>query len=330
MLRAYATTNPVGGDAHFDVPLSNLAVSAFDVQSVDFVGDALFPEVPVGKQSDKYYVISKDGFLRVPDTYRAPRTRARRVEFEISSNAYFAHNYALAAENAMEDLENADLAVNLRQNSSLLVVTGLRRDQEARLANLCTSVSNLGSGALLSGATAWSDGTSDPLGAINTAHAFIRQRTGLVPNVAVIDYDTTMILRRHPQLLDLYKFTSGGELTDAQLGQILKVPRVLVGKGVRENQLEGTAPGPAATSMTNIWGNNCLFAHVSPTPTGLQTQTFGLRFRWRNPIYPGEFGVQTKVENGAGERKVEVLEAGYFQDEKIVATDLAYLIGTTL
>lgn len=323
--RTYQTA-PVGGDAHHDVPLSNLAVMAFDTQDADHVGDTLFPEVPVGKQSDRYYIIDGEAFLRVPDTRRAPRDKAKRVEFDVSSDSYFAHNFALAGENALEDLENADLAIQLRQNTTRLVVSVLKRDQELRIANLVTSITNLGSGVILSGANLWSAATSDPLGDINTAHAFIRSRTGLLPNVAVVDWDTTMVLRRHPQLLDLYKYTVGGELTDGQLMAVLKVPQVLVGKGVRENQLEGSA----ASSMTNIWGNNCLLAHVTKTPTGLQTVSFGLRFRWKNPIFPSDFGVQTKVEAGAGERKVEVVEAGYYQDEKVVARNLSYLINTTL
>jgi hypothetical protein len=33
--------------------------------------------------------------------------------------------------------------------------------------------------------------------------------TGLVANTAVMDWDTLQVLRRHPVLLDMYKYTSG-------------------------------------------------------------------------------------------------------------------------
>lgn len=314
-----------GKDIHFDVPLSNLAVSAFDDGSESGIAELLMPMVPVGNQSDKYYIIEKGAFLRIPNTLRAPRTAARRVEFNVSSDSYYAHNYALAGENAMEDLANADLAVQLRQNTTRLVVGNLKKDQERRIANLVTSISNVGSGVQLTGVNKWNDSSSDPIADITTGHAFIRQKTGLKANVAVIDEDTHTIVRRHPLLLDMYKYTSGGELNDQQLREVFKVQRILVGEGIVENALEGAS----ASSVTNIWGNNVVLAHVGPN-TGLQSQTFGLRFQWRNPIFPANMGVSTAVENQAGQKKVEVLEAGYFQDEKVVASELAYVIQNTL
>lgn len=314
-----------GKDIHFDVPLSNLAVSAFDAGEDTMIADQLLPSISVGKQSDKYYIVEKGAFLRIPNTLRAPRTAARRVEFEVSSDSFYAHNYALAAENAMEDMSNADIAVQLRQNSTRLVTTNLKKDQEVRVANLVTSISNVGSGVQLAGVNKWNDSGSDPIADITTGHAFVRQATGLRPNVAVIDEDTLMIVRRHPLLLDMYKYTSGGELNDDQIRQVFKVNKMLVGSGIKENQIEGAA----ASSVTNIWGNNVLLAHVGPS-TGLQSQTFGLRFNWRPPIFPANFGVTTAVENQAGQRKVEIVEAGYYQDEKVVASELAYVIQNTL
>lgn len=313
-----------GPDLHIDVPLSNLAVQAFSDGDADFIADQLIPRIPVAKQSDKYYTIPKGAFLRVPNTKRAPKTEANRVEFEVSSDSYFADNYALAGENAIEDIDNADNPIQLRQNTTRLVVSNLRRDHEVRVANLVTSISNVGSGVQLSGADLWSNGGSDPIADVTTAQAFIRQRTGIMPNTMVIDQDTVQVVRRHPLLLDMYKYTSGGQLSMDQLRDAFGIDRVLVGKGIKENALEG-----GTSSVTNIWGNSVLICHVGMA-TGLQSQTFALRFGWQPSNFPAPFAVQTNRENAAGQRHVEVLEAGYFQDEKIVATDLAYVIETTL
>lgn len=325
--RKYTGETPVGGDAHVDIPLSNLAVEAFSTGEEEFIADALFPDVAVGKQSDKYYVIDKDRFLALPTAgaLRAPKTVARKVQFEVSSNSYFAHDYRLGNENALEDLANADMAIRLRENSVRVVVSELRRAQESRIANLVTSASNLGSGVLLTGTAKWNDFVnSSPLSAINTGHAFIRSQTGLLANTAVIDWDTMQVVRRHPELLDLYKYTSGGELAMQQLMDVFKVQRLLVGRGIQQNALPG-----GTSSMTNIWGNNVLLAHVE-TQTGLQTKTLGLRFSWRPEGFPLPFSVERQVFAGAGQPKVEVVETGHFQDEKLVAPDLGYLIGTTL
>lgn len=330
MIRRYAGATPVGPDAHVNVPLTNIAIEAFaapsDAAGDVFVGDQLFPSVTVGKQSDKYYVIEKGEFLRAPaSTLRAQGTEARRVEFRVSSDSYFAHNYALAAENPLESLANADVAIRLRENSTRLVVGLLRLDQEIRIANAVTSISNIGSGVQLTGTDKWSDPNSDPRADVRTGHAFIRQNTGLRANTAVIDADTFEIIRTHPLLLDMYKYTSGGQLGTQQLADVLGVQRILVPTGIKHNEVEGAA----TASVTNVWGNVCLLAHVA-AGTGLQTKTLGLRMQWRNGIFPANFGVLTNVENKAGQKKVEVLEAGYYQDEKLVAGSLGYLIDDTL
>ena len=316
---------PLGPGAHIDVPLSNFASVGFNDPVNGLVGQALVPEIAVSKQSDKFYIIEKGAFFRVPSTLRAPRTKANRVNFEVSSSSYFADNYALATDNALEDLENADMAINLRQNGTSLVVGNLRLDEERRIANMVTSITNVGSGVALTGTAKWSDyAGSDPVADVTTGHAFIRSNTGLIANTAVIDWDTLMVLRRHPVLLDMYKYTSGGEVSTQQIADVFKVPNIMVAHGVLNTAIEG-----AADSMSNVWGNCFVMAHVGAT-TGLRSTTFAGRFRWRNPIFPADFAVQTAMFNRAGEEKVEVLEAGYFQDEQVIARDLAYTINDTL
>ncbi len=314
-----------GNDVHHDVLLSNLAVSAFSDGTGDFIGEQLVPSVPVGNQSNKYAIIDKAAFLRVHDGLRAPRTKARRIEWAVSSDSYYAPNYALAAEMPLEDLANADAVFNYRQQHVNLITTDLRRSQEIRIANLLTNAANLGSGTTLSGTRVWSDFVnSDPLADINTAHAFIQHATGLVANTVVLDFDTYKVLRRHPDLLDLYKYTAGGQLTTAQIQEVFDVPSLLIGKGVRENSIEG-----GTSSMTMIWGNNALFAHIEPA-NGLQTRTLALRFQWTPEGFPAAFSAGTQRFAGPGTRQVEVVEVGHFQAEKVVAANLGYLIGSTL
>ena len=317
---------PSGPNAHVDVPLSNLAIAAFATGEDEFIGDQLFPEIRVAKQSDKYYIIEKSAFLRSEETLRAPKTKARRLEYTVNSESYFADNHALADEIALEDLANADIAIGLRENSTLLVTTGLRRAQEIRIANIVTSASNLGSGVALSGGDKWNDFVnSNPLADVRTAHAFLRQTTGLRANTAVMDWDTFQIVRHHPDLLDLYKHTSGGELDMGQLAATFHVEKILLGQGIIENMPEGST----SSSITNIWSNVFMLAHIEPA-RGLRTRTLGLRMAWQPSGFPGAFAVERKLDIGAGSRKVEIIEAGHFQAEKVVAADLGYVITGTL
>ncbi len=323
MYKSYAET-VIGRGGHHDRPLTNLALKAFD-GGQSGVAPRLFPTVPVDKQSDRYFTVDRDTWLLAHDTKRAPKTQANLVEFKVSSDAYFADNHALGAEEALEHLANADAAIQIRQRHTLNVTEGLLRGLEIRVANMVTSGSNLGSYVSLAGGAKWGDFVnSDPISDVTTGHAFIRQRTGLRANTMVIDRDTLMVVKRHPVLLDLFKYTSGGMLSEEQLRAVFEVDQILVGDGIKNVAKEG-----ATASIVNIWGNNVLLARVEPA-VSLQTATFGLGFRWTPPGFPQPFTVARQAFSGPGTRNVEVLEASYFQDEKIVATDLAYGILSVL
>ena len=312
-----------GRDVHIDVPLSNIAVQAFSTGN--FVGPSLFPVVPVGKQSNVYYTITKNTWLRNPQsTLRAPKTSPRRVEFDVSSDTYFANNYALAGENAFEVLASADDPIMLRARTTRKVVEDLMRDMEVRIANKVTSITNIGSGVSLTGANKWSDYvSSDPIADVTTGHAFIRNNTGVIANTLLIDYDSYQVTRRHPVLLDMFKYTQGGLLNDAELKEVFRVQNLLVPTGIRNAALEG-----GTASIVNIWGNNALLCYVGPAG-GMETVTFGLSFQWRDPQLPAPFVVSVYNDPDPG-KKTEITEVGYYADEKIVAAQLAYLVGSTL
>ena len=311
-------------DVHIDVPLSNIAVQAFSQGT--FVGPQLFPVVPVGKQSGVYYTIDKASWLRLPSsTLRAPKTSPRRVEFNVSSDMYSAKNYALAGENAFEVLASADDPIKLRQRTTRKVVGDLMGDMEQRIANLVTSITNIGSGVLLTGSNKWSDYlSSDPIADINSGHAFIRNNTGIVANTLLLDYDTMKTVKRHPVLLDMFKYTQGGLLNEAELKEVFGVGRILVSNAIRNAALEG-----GTASIVNIWGNNALLCYVEAAAPGMETASFGLGFQWRNPELPAPFVTSVYNDPDPG-KKTEIVEVGYYQDEKIVAAQLAYLVGNTL
>lgn len=311
-------------DVHYDAPLSRICVQAF--RQGTLIGPRLFPIVDVEHQSDMYYVIDKAAWLRTPSSaLRAPKTSPRRVEFNTSSDRYFADNYALAGENTFEALANADSQIRLRQRTGMKVTGDLSACMEVRIANKVTSISNIGSGVLLTGTAKWSDyGNSDPISDITTGHAFIRNNTGMRANTLVLDYDSHEIVRRHPVLLDMYKYTQGGFLNDAELRECFKVGEIIVGDAIRN-----VAPEGKPASMTNIWGNNALLCYRDTSAPGLETVTFGLGFQWTPEGIPAPMQARTYNDPDPG-KKVEVVEVGHYQDEKIVARELAYLVGNTL
>lgn len=328
--------SPTGRQTYYDPMLSDFATRNFDVEGMGFVADQIMGTVTVGKQSGLYYVYDKSGFMQLHDDLRAPRTAANKVTFSTSTDEFFCPNRALAGEIALEDLANEDRAIGLRRNTTLGITLGLRRMQEVRVAALATSSGNPSAIVQLSGADAWSAvNSAEVLGPVSSAHIGIWRVTGLKPTHCVIDYETLMCLKRNKYLLDMYRYTRGGQLTDEIVFQeVLQVPNVIVAGGLKSDAPKGAVA--AASNIGTIWGPTCLFFVAQPGQGTMETTNYLQRFRWRNPELPipyrgpdGNeltFSVQRTVYDGAGQAHVEVLETGYFQSEKVTGGELAYLI----
>lgn len=315
--------NTLINGAHIDTPLSNFALKAFQ-SSEDFVAQRVFPVFDVVKESDLYYKVDPNSWLLAPVTDRARKTAPNVGEWKVDSEGYRCRNFAWSTSIAKEDLANADAALQLRENSAMYVTETLLRGLEIRVANQVTSISNVGSGVALTGTAKWGDyAGSDPISDVTTAHAFIRSRTGIVPNTMVVDYDTYQVARFHPLIRDFSKMQSSGPVPDSVLRDVFRVDNILIGRGIKNNALEN-----ATASLTNIWGNNALLCYVQ-RPTGLRTATFGLSFRWTPEGLPAPMVVQ-RADDPDPKIGAEWIWGSYYQDEKVVARDLAYLISGTL
>lgn len=313
---------PTGSQVHFDAPLSNLSVEAF-ASSQDYVAGRLFPFVSVANESNIYYTIDKASWLANHEDLRSRGDAPNEIIFKVSSDSYRCVNRALREKNALEDLANADMAVQLREQSAMNLVESLLRAREVRVASKVTSISNVGSGHVPS--NKWNDYTNgDPISDVRTARAFIRKQTGLKANVALLDEDTFEVVRGHPQLLEYFKVGGGQSMvTNAQLAEAFGVKEIIVGGTVyNKANLNATA------SMVNIWGNNCLFAYVGPV-SGLKSKTFGVGMRWTPAGIAAPLSI-TRYNDPDPGKKVEWTESGHYTDDKIVAVDLGYLISTTL
>ena len=144
----------------------------------------------------------------------------------------------------------------------------------------------------------------------------------------VVDADTMALLRRHPTLLDMYKYTSGGTVADAQIAQAFRVQNIWMAGGLKNVANEGQTK-----SLVNIWGNSAVLAYVPPGGGGtFSAPTAGaVRFQWTNDgIYGAGFNVMRTVRNEAGSEHAEIIECGHFQAEKVTARDLIYTLTGTL
>lgn len=316
-LRRYDAT---GRDLHIDGPLSNILLN---YRPEGFIADRIFPVVPVGKQSDLYFEFTQADLWRIPDTKRAPMTAAKRVDLNVASATFFCKNYALATGISIEDAINADEVLNLRENKSRFILDLLNLDWENRVATLVVNTSNVGTFATV-GST-WNDRTNaNPIDNIDTAIERVRDVTGYKPNRAVFGWKAWKDFRRNSNVRQLVFPAAGGGagpglVTTQHVSQLFDIEEVMVGGIMRNTAAEGLA-----MSLADIWGPHVLL-YYSPGRPSKETPAYGYSFRWARPGIPN-----LAVEDIGFDKvlKADLMEVGFYQDEKIVAKNLATILAS--
>lgn len=306
-----------GRDVHVDMPLSQVAQN---YKPDGFIADMVFPIVPVGKQSDRIIVFSRAEALRLEDDKRAPTTEANKIQRTVSSDTYFADNYALKDAVALEDLTNADPAYTqlLYNERAEYVVSKLWLNWERRITNIVTSGSNVGSFAAV--ASGWTDLTnSDPLGDVNTGIDNVFDSTGKRPNNVDFGEQAWRNFRRNTNVRNLINGVNngGGFVSREQVANLLEVDRVLVGASFVNTAEEGQDE-----VLTTMWGDTVLIHHTPAQPSR-DVPSLGYSFRWNTPGLPN---MQAERHGMDPKKKAEEVEVGYYQDEKIVGKEYGFLL----
>jgi hypothetical protein len=306
-----------GRDLHIDVLLSNVAIG---YMVGDTIAGRIAPVVEVGKQSDAYAIFSRADALRIEDTKRSPGTEANKVTRTISSDTYYAQNYALKYPITIEDRENADpiQKQNIINDGVRYITDKLRLDWENRVAGQVNSTSNVGSSAAVASEWDVAD-SSDPLGDMNTALDNIQDLTGTRGNRIVMGLAAWRSLRRNDQILNRLFGTNngGGYATRQQIASLLEVEEILVGAAY-----QNTGNEAQAESLSALWGDNVL-CYYSPNSPSRELPSFMYSFRWANGNLPNMLAERHPFD---GKTKTEEIEVGYYQDEKITGSEYSFLL----
>ena len=315
-----------GRQLHIDRPLSEMAIN---YRPQGFIADMIAPTVPVGNQSNLYTIWDQGTKFRRYDTARSPAKPANVIVPEVSSAAYFAKNYALKTRVPIEDISNADPGLwgGDRQAKTEFVLDALLLDWEVRLALQITSGSNVGSYAAVSSGWAIGGGASgaqNPCGDIWTAMDNVLYSTGYRPNRAVFGIKAWDAFRRNANVRALM-YPHGGAPTpntpplvsaDAA-ANLIGVETILIGGAFYNTAEEGQTQ-----SLSAIWDDSVLLYYAPQRPS-LDRPSFMYSFRWRRPMLPD---MSIEVHPYDQKIKAEEIEAGYYQDEKITAAALGYLL----
>lgn len=319
---------PTPGDVHVNTPLTNISIAY--LQDADaFVAAKVFPNIPVSKQSDRYYVYARGDFNRDEMQLRAPATESAGSGYTLDNTpTYFANRWSIHKDIPDEVRANADVVLNPdREAVAFLTHKALIRREKLFAANHFTTgkwaVDMTGVSGTPTGNQfkQWNDAASTPIEDIRNGKRYVRQSTGFEPNTLVLGRAVYDELLDNPSILDRLKYgqTAGSPAKTnlAALTALFEVDRILV-----MNAIENTAAEGQTASHSFIGGKRALLTHVASAP-GLMTPSAGYTFSWTGLMGNGIEGNRIKsfrLEREGADR----VELDMCFDQKLVAGDLGY------
>lgn len=324
--------NPTQGDVHVNRPLTNISV-AYIQDEGNFVADRVFPNIPVLKQSDRYFTYSRADFNRDEMEERAPGTESAGNGYDIDSTpTYFAPVHAFHKDIADQIRANSDDPLNPDRDATIFVTQKalIRREVSFTAKYFQPGVWEFGSLGVdavtgLNEFLQWDDAGSTPIEDVRAAKRTVQEATGFKPNKGVFGPHVFDTLVDHPDIVDRIKYgqTAGpGMVSPAianenTLAQLFNLDEVIVMEAVVNKARRGEAE-----QSSFIAGNNALLLYVTKTP-GIMIPTAGYTFSWNG--WMGATGMGHRIKRFRMEQlESDRVEVQMAYDQKVVGSDLGF------
>lgn len=305
-----------GRDLHIDQNLTQLAIN---YRPSAMIADQIAPIIPVDKESDLFPVFNRAEILSAEATLRSRGAEANKITRSVSSAGYAVKNYALQYEQYIEDLANMDAAYELElgAGASRYLLDKLALDWELRLFNQINSTSNVSTAFKPN--SSWAGSGADAGNAALQIDAMVEQmqsRTGQRPNSILMGWSAWRAFRRNSHVRDMILGRDGKGLVSRQAAQdYFEVDRFLV-----TELFYNSANEKQAETLVSPFKDRVLL-YFAPLRASRESPSYMYSFRWNNPKLPAPLVVERHPYDT--KRKVESIEAGYYQDEKVTGVEYA-------
>jgi hypothetical protein len=313
--------NPTPSDVHVNAPLTNLSIAYLQDQN-EFVSDKVFPNLPVQKQSDRYYTYPKGQWFRSDAQERGLSQESAGTGYDVDNTpTYDAHVFALHKDIDDQLRANADSPLNLDAEATEIVTRGLLLKREKDFASkfFTTGVWSTES----TPGTKWNASGSTPIKTIREKIAAIKAATAIRPNTLLLAEDAWVALQDNADFLDRITITKDKIVTVDLLASILGLERVMIAAAVENTAKEGVTP-----AMSHVFTDAALLAYAAPRP-GLMTPSAGLTFSWANYLGAGANGLRI-LRFRIDQLRSDRIEGEMAYDQKVVATDLGHFFYNVL
>lgn len=315
-----------GRDLHIDQHLTNVAIN-FRPQT--FIADMIAPIVPVEKQSNAYPVFSRFESFAVEETMRSPGQEARKITRSVSSGQYYAKNYALGYDVPIEDVANMDAALRfeLDAGATRYLVGKLGLDYEKRVLTLAGQAASVSTTFVPN--SAWTGAGANGGDCVSQVFQMLEQVqnvTGQRPNRILMGWKAWNYARRNYYLRNMLNGLNngGGTITRQQFANLFEVDQLLVSEAMWHNANEAAVNSGVLSNVIDT----SVIAYYAPSAPSRDDPSWMYSFRWQAPGLPTPMVVERHPYDT--KKKVDTIEAGYYQDEKIVGADYAVKMTVTV
>lgn len=291
---------------HINKRLSDVSIQT---PQGEFVGQHLFPELPVDKGSDEYTIYDKGNLFKNVDDTMSKMSEAKLVQMAETNASYTCKDRALAGFVAQTDMDNADDPLNPKMDETEVVTSAILLNREIRHAALATSLSNTSSPV-----TKWSAGGTPVKDVQNAIDSLI-----VAPNTAIISKPVFDALKFNSDVLAKYQGGNTGiqKATIEMLKTLWDLDNIYIGDA-QKNATKATKD----PVLSRVWGKSMILARVSPRMSK-KTQTLGWTFaqkiNGRKTFQVREIDEPKKGVGGG-----MLIQVEHRSIEKIVAQDFGY------
>jgi hypothetical protein len=257
-----------------DPVLTNVALG---YRNASFVGELVFPVVPVPARGGKVIKFGTEDFELATTGERAPGANTKRVQYGYTSESFSLNSFGLEATVPLELLQDAAAVpgVDLAATSVRRVSNVIALRNEKACADLATNANNYDSAhklTSLTGTSLWSDvDDSDPIGNIETAKEAIRATIGRYPNLLILSASTFKALRQHVDIIERVKYSTAQSVSLQTLAALLDIERVAVAGAIYKD---------STGAFVDMWGKTAVlcFSEVSDL-ADMGSPSFGYTYR---------------------------------------------------
>ncbi len=287
---------PTIPQVHVDRPLTNIS-TAYIQSETDFIADSVAPTIPVAKPSDLYYEYAQEDFMSDNGvTVRVDGQESSGSGYRLSTDSYLCRVYAFHKDVGPQMLASADAPLNPARSATTFVTRRMLIRRERIWTNTWfipgvwanDYTGQAAAPAVLPNFVQWDNfADSDPRADIRVARQAIKSNTGFTPNTLVLADNVAEVLKAHPDLAELFKYTTGGLLDTSRLAQVFNVARVIIGGAVVATSPEQVNPNAAAT-YNFLQGNHAWLGYVNMSPS-LMEPSAGYTFAWTGLLGAGAY-----------------------------------------